>query len=212
MADLNYLAGRRKYGRPQALLFANYPGQLEQSGDNKVHVPYGVELGTRPDQANDSAYVFLTLSDHNRGPIDVKSNRLETRERTLNGKMRSYYNADKQTISVSWKDLPSRSFSDQPNFDTTTGQPDGESIRYTVDGGAGGNDLLYWYYNFTGSFYLFISYDKYTEFIGEENVRNRLNEYQEVLEVFVSDFSYTINKRGQHTHDLWDVSITLEEV
>jgi hypothetical protein len=40
----------------------------------------------------------------------------------------------------------------------------------------------------------------------------RLNEYQEVVEVFVSDFSYNVNKRGSNTHDLWDVTISLEEV
>jgi hypothetical protein len=33
-----------------------------------------------------------------------------------------------------------------------------------------------------------------------------------VLEVFVSDFSYNVVKRGGTNHDLWDISISLEEV
>lgn len=213
MTTLGYLAGRKKYTRPQALLFAELPGTLVEQNGNKYHVPSGIELGTDPEQTSGIIpSVFLTLSDHNRSPIDIKTNRIETRERTISGKMRSYYTADKSTISVSWQNLPSRSFDFLPGFDIATGQPSVENTRYTVDGGAGGNDLLFWYYNFTGSFYLFISYDKYIEFLGDDDNRNRMSEYQEVMEVYITDFSYTINKRGQNTHDLWDVSITLEEV
>lgn len=211
MATLNYMQGRKKYNRPQALLFAELPGQLIEVDNKLTHVPDGVEIGTDYSQVTQLTGAFLTLSDHNRGPIDIKTNRLETRERTISGKMRSYFTADKDTISVSWKNLPSRSFDNVPNFDIDTGKEESGLNRYTVDGGAGGNELLDWYLNHKGSFYVFISYDKYIDFKQEDDVRNRINEYQEVKEVFISDFSYTVNKRGQTKHDLWDVSIVMEE-
>jgi hypothetical protein len=213
MATLNYLAGRKKYSRPQALLFADFPGTLITGPNGPVHVPEGYEKGTNPSQMPDGLNAgFLILSDHNRSPIDVKNNRLEQRERTINGKMRSFFIADKNTFSVSWQNIPSRSFNNIANFDTTTGKEDSGLTRYTVDGGAGGNELLDWYLTHPGSFYLFLAYDKYTSFQQQDNTMGRLNEYQEVVEVFVSDFSYNINKRGSNTHDLWDVSISLEEV
>jgi len=213
MATLNYLAGRKKYSRPQALLFSNNPGTLLSGANGPTHVPSGYEIGTDPTQIGNLADgIFLILSDHNRSAIDVKYNRLEQRERTINGKMRSFFIADKSVFTISWQNLPSRSFDNTINFNTTTGKEESELKRYTVDGGAGGNELLNWYLESPGSFYLFLAYDKYNVFQGQDNVMGRLNEYQEVKEVFISDFSYNVNKRGSNTHDLWDVTISLEEV
>jgi hypothetical protein len=210
MATLNYLAGRKKYGRPQALLFADTPGTLIQGENGMTHVPDGIEINAVPD-ANQNER-FLILSDHNRGPIDIKNNRLEQKERTINGKMRSFYIADKNTFSVSWQNLPSRSFSNLANFNNSTGTEDVTLDKYTVDGGAGGNELLDWYLNHKGSFYLFIAYDNYIKLKDQNNTYNRLGEYQEVVEVLFSDFSYSVNKRGYSKHDLWDISLSLEEI
>ena len=210
MATLNYLAGRKKYGRPQALLLADTPGTLIQGANGMTHVPDGIEINAVPD-ANQNER-FLILSDHNRGPIDIKNNRLEQKERTINGKMRSFYIADKNTFSVSWQNLPSRSFSDFANFNEDTGTENTGLDKYTVDGGAGGNELLDWYLNHKGSFYLFVAYDNYIKIKNQDNTYNRLGEYQEVVEVLFSDFSYSVNKRGYSKHDLWDISLSLEEV
>jgi len=215
MASLNYLSGRKKYGRPQALLFADLPGSLIETENGLAHVPDGYEIGASLSEFEgdpSTISTFIILSDHNRGPIDIKNNRLEQRERTINGKMRSFYIADKESFSISWKNLPSRSFSGIANFDEDTGQEESGLIRYTVDGGAGGNELLDWYLNHPKSFYLFIAYDKYINFKQQDNTVGRLGEYQQVKEVFISDFSYTVNRRGSTTHDLWDVNISLEEV
>ena len=53
---------------------------------------------------------FLILSDHNRGELQFSPIRIEQRQRTVNGRMRSYHIAAKLTISTSWDMLPSRSF------------------------------------------------------------------------------------------------------
>jgi hypothetical protein len=83
------------------------------------------------------------------------------------------------------------------------------SEQYTVDGGAGGADILEWYDDHTGPFYVYLSYDKPQNFAGDYD---RLNEYSEVIEMYISDFSYTVVRRGGTNHDFWDISITLEEV
>ena len=227
----------------------------------------------------------------------------------INGRMRSYHIADKINLSVSWSNLPSRSFGMNPNFSsgieysiiavasTDDGQkiqfttatsnnfyvgarvqltgagaitepqrvtdvegdtfkilgtdppvlnnikakvvegiaqgvlpeinqdndPDTPNIvlkpfgskfyedqQYTTDGGAGGNDLLTWYENHPGSFYVLLAYDKYPDFSNDKY--SKLGRYNQAVEVYFSDFSYTIEKRGQLSHDFWNVSFSLEEV
>ena len=121
MATPTYMTGRKKYGRPQAILFSDNPGTLTLDINNKpIWTPIGMEanaLGSTP--SSDS---FLILSDHNRQAIDFKPTRIEKRERMINGRMRSYHIADKLTISTSWSTLPSRSFALAPEFNPSTGK------------------------------------------------------------------------------------------
>lgn len=150
---------------------------------------------------------FLILSDHNRSPIDFAPQRIEKRERMINGRMRSYHVADKLKISVSWDNLPSRAFPISPTFGTD-GKPNIEP--FTVDGGAGGNDLLKWYEEHVGSFWVYLAYDKYTIFGTDTQAYGHMSQYNQVLEMYISDFSHKVTKRGS-LYDMWEVSITLEE-
>lgn len=211
MATSNYMSGRQKYGRPQAMLFANNPGTLV---DGKI-IPDGVEFQD-----------FIILSDDNRDPISFSIDRIENRERMINGRMRSYHIADKLKISTGWKNLPSRSYASSPDFnqagtsdlDINSGLrilDDGEYITlpkqfFTTDGGAGGVELLNWYNNNVGSFWVYLAYDNYENFGSDQ--RNRLAQYNEVVEVLFDDFSYTVEKRGSSNHDYWNIEIDLEEV
>ena len=215
MATSNYMSGRQKYGRPQAMLFANNPGTVI---DGKI-VPDGTEFED-----------FIILSDDNRDPISFSIDRIENRERMINGRMRSYHIADKLTISTGWKNLPSRSYAASPDFsqvgvselNTSSGIrvfDDGEYVTlpkqfFTTDGGAGGVDLLNWYNNNVGSFWVYLAYDNYENFDTNYSVdpRSRLAQYNEVVEVLFNDFSYTVEKRGTLTHDYWNIDIDLEEV
>lgn len=205
MATSTYLAGRKKYRRPQAMLWSDAPPEV--SGG--VYVPSGFEVnGTTPSATTDD---FLVLSDHNRKDISFKPQRIEKRERMINGRMRSYHVADKMTITTSWDMLPSRAFSLDPQFNNTTGAVTGLGTQYTVDNGAGGNELLDWYQNHTGSFYVFLAYDKKGNF-AESGQYAHLAEYNEVIEMFISSFDYTVVKRGGSNFDFWNISVTLEEV
>jgi hypothetical protein len=132
--------------------------------------------------------------------------------------MRSYHIADKLSLDISWSILPSRAFKRPADFNPTTGKSPnilsgavaGSDTRYTTDGGAGGTDLLKWYEDHKGSFWVFLAYDKKNDFGSDESSYNQLNKYNEVIEMFITDFSYSIKRRGT-SQDLWEVSISLEE-
>lgn len=306
MASLAYMNGRRKYDRPQGMLLANNPGTIisvtdpETQVTSKFYVPLGTEVGSL-DYINDledgiidggntilpDSNEFLILSDDNRKEINFKQDRIEKRERMINGRMRSYHIADKLNIDTGWDMLPSRSTSKPPLFNasgkivdsylaiegynsgmqdaaikynavydpdtvvvkpqrtvvgadgqlividpkevtihgdkigatktTIIQDPDGRASStnaqlYTSDGGAGGAELLDWYERYTGSFWLFLAYDKYPNFGKGENAYTNLQKYNQVVEVFFSDFSYSVVKRGGSNYDFWNISFSLEEV
>jgi hypothetical protein len=210
VATSSYMTGRRSYlngaTRPQALLFSNNSGTL----DSGSYVPIGTE-GTD----------FIILTDGNRGEISMSQQRIETRQRMVNGNMRSYWTADKLNLSTSWNRIPSRAFSEDVDFNQTTGQvsddPNTYSM-YTVDGGAGGVDLLRWYEDHSGPFYVFLGYDKF-DINGTKNF-NKMSVYNQVLKMYISSFDYSIEKRGgtwssggtATGFDFWNINISLEEV
>jgi len=209
MATSAYLTGRRRYTRPQGILWANNSGTLS----NGLYVPNGIEVGAST-ASTTLLDEFIILSDHNRGEMDFNNQRIEQRQRTINGRMRSYHIADKLTMSVSWNMLPSRSYSTGAAFNTTTGvsPSEGTSSEYTVDGGAGGVELLDWYETHQGPFFMYLAYDKYTNLDGQAYEYTGLNRYNQIIEVYFSDFSYSVVKRGSSNHDLWNISVSLEEV
>lgn len=188
---MTYLKGGT---RPQAMLWSDNPGTL----DNGYYVPQG-------DEGTD----FIIVSDHNRSEISFTQERIETRQRMINGGMRSYWIADKLTISSSWERLPSRPFDGNVIFDNNGNIVTTNYISYTVDGAAGGVDMLNWYENHPGSFYLFLSYDKY-RINGTENY-NRLKTYTQVIKVYFSSFEYGVEKRSSGEFDFWNVKISMEE-
>lgn len=190
-----YMSGRQKYGRPQAMLFANNPGIVE---NGKIR-PEGEEFVD-----------FIILSDDNRQPISFQVERIENRKRMINGRQRSYHVADKISISTSWQMLCSRGFGTDPDFDALGKSSADFNDRFTSDGGAGGVELLKWYNENPGSFWVYLSYDNYDNFNSDKY--NKLNQYNEVIEVFFSDFSYSVEKRGSRNHDYWNVDLKLEEV
>lgn len=214
MASSAYMAGRRSYlngaTRPQAILFSDNSGTLESG----MYVPNGNE-----------GEDFIILTDGNRSEISMSNQRIEQRQRMVNGNMRSYWMADKLNLSTSWSRIPSRAYSEYVTFDPANGQIDNDPSTYsmyTVDGGAGGVDILSWYENHVGPFYVFLGYDKF-RINGSENY-NRLSGYNQVLKMFVSSFDYNVEKRGGTNignmwsdsktvgFDFWNISISLEEV
>ena len=82
--------------------------------------------------------------------------------------------------------------------------------EYTVDGGAGAVEMLDWYENHKGPFYVFLAYDKYNNLA--QNNRDGQDGYNEVLEMYITKFDYNVVQRSASGYDYWNVSVTLEEV
>jgi hypothetical protein len=212
MATQTYMDGRKKYSRPHAMMWSKQPPLII----NGKYVPYGLEVNDYVDTQTDLQLrdQFLILSDDNRQPLAFKTDRIQTRKRMVNGQMRSYHIADKINLSTSWDMLPSRGFATYPNFDSATGEPNQALVSsqiITSDGGAGGVEILNWYENNPGSFWVYLSYDKYNEFAKDQFRFERLGEYPQAIEMYISSFDYDVIKRGG-SHDLWNISVSLEEV
>lgn len=211
MTTTSYMSGRKKYARPQAIMFSEHEPLILDG----VLIPYGYEVGAESDPEDEGYESFIILSDDNRGPININKERIENRKRMINGNMRSYHIADKLSITTSWSMLPSRSYRELALFDS-----DGQTAisgfnngQYTSDGGAGGVEILRWYENHTGPFWVYLAYDKYSEFEDSDvNKYSRLGQYNQAVQVYISNFSYTIEKRGGSNHDFWNINIGLEEV
>jgi hypothetical protein len=211
MATAAYLTGRKRYQRPQALLWSENAGTLVDG----LYVPTGLEIGATVPEGTSESLIdqFLILSDHNRGELQFTPIRIEQRQRTINGRMRSYHIADKLNMSVSWNNLPSRAYYQDAGFDSAgTSDYKNTTGEFTSDGGAGGVELLDWYENHTGPFWMFLAYDKYSNFGKDDAAYGHLAQYNQVMQVYITDFNYSVVKRGGSNHDLWNISVSLEEV
>lgn len=197
-----YIAGRSRYARPQAMIWSDNSGTISEG----VRLPYGNEKED-----------FIILSDHNRGEIGIAKQRVETRQRMINATMRSYHVADKITVSCSWTRIPSRSYSRNVNFDSSGSPVLSGATEYTVDGGAGGVEILDWYENHSGPFYVFLAYDKYNndsfKVAGSvtDDSFDYLSIYNDVRLMYFSNFDYSIEKRGGSNFDFWNINVSLEE-
>jgi hypothetical protein len=211
MATAAYLTGRKRYPRPQAILWSENPGTLVDG----LYVPTGYEVGADTGAETDESLFnqFMILSDHNRGEMQFNPQRIEQRQRTINGRMRSYHIADKLSMSVSWNMLPSRSYYRVSDFNSDGISPDkNQTGEFTADGGAGGVQLLDWYENHQGPFWMFLAYDKYSNFGDNDSAFAHLHQYNQIMQVYIADFSYSVVKRGGTNFDFWNISVTLEEV
>ena len=238
MATQQYMNNRKRYSRPQAVLFADQ-APVFVSGRA---VPPGSEIasaGYNPQPEDEDS--FIILSDHNRAPISMSSTRFENRQRMVNAQLRSFYINEKVTIELSWDMLPSRSFKTRPDFNQTTGRPDVVSTKsvdrdrnpatpnttakiesqgslyeadqqYTVDGGAGGAEILAWYENHRGPFWVYLAYDNFATYGYDDEDYAKLANYTDFYYVYITSFSYSIQKRGADNFDMWSISLTLEEV
>lgn len=133
------------------------------------------------------------ITDHNRAPLDISSERFERANRMVNATMRRYTVAKKRTFSCSWDMLPSK----------TTSSYGGRTGLATVDGGWGGEDIESFYNANNGRFYMKLRK-------GADEAKAITDGTIEVVQVMFTDFSKSIEKRG--IVDFWSLDITLEEV
>jgi hypothetical protein len=139
---------------------------------------------------------YLYITDDGRSDLSVSTERIEYRQRMINGRMRKYHVADKKSFSTSWADLPSRK--------TRAGSiSDGRSNTITSDAFAAGNDIKDWYETYTGDFWVILVFDN-------DDAASNLANTVSVHNVFFDSFNFSVTKRGQY-NDLWNVDIILVE-
>lgn len=214
MADvdhINWFKERWEYvngvfGRPNLMTFSDNPGRYYYGDSEDLWLPDGVE-----------GEEFIIVSDHNRSPAPFTTDRIGSNRRMINGRMRSYHVADKLSLDVSWDDLPSRAYSALNGYELWKEDPS-TTTKFTVDGGAGGLELLKWYQQHPGSFWVFFSFDGVPVAMPENIV---FNGYARVYEMTMTSFDYEVSKRsrgvaasggGFYYLDFWNVSLKLEEV
>jgi hypothetical protein len=139
------------------------------------------------DTSTNDTPVWTKLTEHNREPVAIDTNRIEKQQRMANGTMRKQFTADKKIISTSWRMLPSYS-------------------TMTLDNGYGAVDLKSFYSNKgSGAFKIKISYNAVAE-------RDEI-----LTVVFSSCSHTLVkrnvkSKSSDAPQEFWDVSIGLEEV
>lgn len=125
---------------------------------------------------------WVKISDHNRSPLSISTERFETNTRMADGTLRRYYVTKKRTFSCSWENLPS------------------EEGTLLANGKAG--SWMEQFHNDTNSSFL-IRLRRGSD----QNTETGIEE----ATVMITDFSKEVTKRGPNT-DLWSLDITLEEV
>lgn len=134
---------------------------------------------------------FRRVSEHNRQPLSINTNRIEQSQRMANGTLRKYFIADKLNLSVSWEMLPS--FRNE-----------------TVDGAWGAEDLKAFYESAAGrgAFRIKLNPTVFSTDLIEQADGALVDDYTYTV-VFTS-CDFTVAKRGLQT--FWSVNITLEQV
>ena len=59
---------------------------------------------------------------------------------------------------------------------------------------------------------MYLAYDKYSNFGNDDESFGHLAQYNQIVQVYFADFTYDVVKRGGSNFDLWNVSVSLEEV
>ena len=165
----------KKWTRPSLIVFSTTE-PFEGSGNNANK--WDFKGGTT-----------LYLTDDNRSPLQINPERIEYKRRMIDGTMRSYHVADKNSFSTSWSDIPSRK---------------GSSTKFhTSDAFGAGLDIKNWHEANTGDFWMLLVYDT--------NESDQIAVSAEKYNVFFQSFDFSVSKRGQD-YDLWNVNISLVEV
>jgi hypothetical protein len=134
---------------------------------------------------------FRRVTEHNRDPLSITTNRIESTQRMSNGTLRKYFIADKLNISVSWEMLPS--FRNE-----------------TVDGAWGAEDIKNFYESTAGkgSFRIKLNPTVFSTDLIEQSDGALADDY--TYTVMFTSCDFTVLKRGLQT--FWSVSISMEQV
>lgn len=139
------------------------------------------------------------VSDHGRSSLNEDSERIGMDKRMADGTLRRQFVGIKRKWSVSWDNLPST------NSATN-------SLK-TADGGMAGEDIEQFYFATPGKFRMVLrrgsAIDQDPPILVESALPYEDDDFY-IVNVMLTDFNKEVRKRG--VVDLWNVSVTLEEV
>ncbi len=139
------------------------------------------------------------VTDHGRQPLTMVTERIGTDKRMVDGTLRRQHISNKRTWTVNWENLPSRN--------------DVTNAMETVDGGMSGTDIETFYQSNSGSFRMVLRRGSAIDIVSPNPAESALpyeNTNFYVVRVMITEFTKDVVKRGKI--DLWNVSVTLEEV
>lgn len=134
-----------------------------------TYLPRGVLLQIETQTSPSS--VFTSVTEHNRQPIEVSTDRIQQTVRTSNGTLRKFFIADKKQFSISWTMLPA-------------------TTSYTTDGYWGAKNLIDFYESSAGQ----------GTFRIKLNYAQQGTESFTTYTVNCTSFSATLRKRGVVAH------------
>jgi hypothetical protein len=134
---------------------------------------------------------FRRVTEHNRAPLSLNVERIESSQRMANGTLRKYFIADKLNLAVSWEMIPS--FRNE-----------------TVDGGWAAEDLKAFYESDAGrkAFNIKLNPTVFSTDLVEQTGGALVDDY--TYNVMFSSADFTLIKRG--LQPFWSVNISLEQV
>lgn len=148
-----------------------------------LYLPVGSALFV--DTSTTSTPSWQKLTEHNRQPVGIDSNRIEKAQRTSNGTLRKIFIADKISLSTSWSALPSYS-------------------TMTVDAGWGAEDMRSFYndkgkgtfkvkiaYNSSRSEEKLMAFNSFNMTMTKRNVKEKISDTPQAF---------------------WEISFSLDEV
>lgn len=132
---------------------------------------------------------FRRVTEHNRSPISINTNRIEQSTRMANGTTRKYFIADKLNLAASWEMVPS--FRNE-----------------TVDGAWGAEDLKAFYESSAGqgSFRIKLNPTVFSPTLITDGALSDDYTYT----VMITSCDFTLVKRG--IQPFWNVDISMEQV
>jgi hypothetical protein len=167
----------------------NYKGATVTPPGNIYTTTVATRNGLSYDLAA-SPTTFRRVTEHNRAPMSLNTERIEQSTRMANGTTRKYFIADKLNLSASWEMVPS--FRNE-----------------TVDGAWGAEDLKAFYESAAGqgSFRIKLNPTVFSPSL-VEGTGALSDDY--TYTVMITSCDFTLAKRG--IQPFWNVDISMEQV
>jgi hypothetical protein len=155
-------------------------------------IPQGVQVSL-------DGTTWYKLSDHNRQPMQVTYNLIESTDRMANGTLRKFIVARKFVITADWKDFPTL---DSNVVDAASGGKGAAWIKAFYEGNSFNPVYVKLMYALEGAV---------TNSVPDGNYLDSQNTSGQVYTAFMTSFTYTVTKRRQG-YDYVDLKIEFTEI